>query len=184
MDESRKLPRGRQKAELPHEMLDRLAELDPDTGCWLWQGKIGTHGYAYISYRIGPQKRVCRKAATVAWEIANAVEVPAGLEVSHVCPCGGNPMCVNPDHLFAETHSENLKRRRPFSRYKGNVCKRGHSLEGVKLASNGGCPICEKARLAAWREKNPNANREYRAANKDRINALRRESRNKPKEFN
>lgn len=137
------------EAEPLSEIMERLSMPIPECGCYAWLGKHGTHGYAYIAYRIGPQKRVHRKAATVAWELANAMEVPKGLELSHTCL---QEWCVNPEHLIAETHSENLKRRRPFSRYKGNVCKNGHPLPPkISRNKNGGCPICYKEYQAKYR---------------------------------
>lgn len=162
------------------DMMERLSMPIPLTGCFEWLGKIGTGGYAYIAYR-EDGKRYHRKAATVALELAGRPG-PEGLEVSHICPEGENRACVNPDHLVWETHSENLKRRKPFARYKGNVCKQGHSLEGMTRASNGGCPICEKARLKAWKEKHAGYDAAYRAANRDRIEANRRARRSRVKE--
>lgn len=145
---SRQMAKRTYQRESVDAILDRLSE-PTDSGCWKWNGKHGTHGYAYISYRIKPQERIWKKTATVAWELANAMEVPKGLEISHTCL---QEWCVNPEHLIAETHSENLKRRRPFSRYKGNVCKNGHPLPPKeKRNKNGVCPICYKENQARYR---------------------------------
>ena len=140
-----------------------------ESGCWEWLGQTGTHGYACIKHNGKKQK-----AATVSYEFYKG-PVPKGLEVSHICPGGGNILCVNPDHLVAETHSENLKRRRPFTRYKGNVCKNGHPLPPLgDRNQNGSCPICYAEYQAQWKAKNKQYEVDYRATNKDTINANRR----------
>jgi hypothetical protein len=129
------------EAEPVAEILERLSIPIPECGCWAWLGKHGTHGYPNINYRIRPQERLTRKTATVAWELHNCLEVPKGLEISHLC---GMEWCVNPEHLVTETHSDNLKRRRPYilpSRRKGSDHR--------------------KAYQKAWRETNKEHLREY-----------------------
>lgn len=131
-------------------MMDRLSMPIPEAGCYAWLGKIGTGGYAYVAYREGG-RRLHRKAATVALELAGKPR-PEGLEVGHSCLM---EWCVNPDHLRWITHSENLQERRPFSRYKGNVCKRGHPLPPkAERGKNNSCPICYKAYQDAYRARN------------------------------
>lgn len=153
------------------QMMTRLSIPEPNSGCHIWQGKIGTGGYAYVSYREKTGKRLHRKAATVALELAGRPR-PERLEVSHTC---GNPVCVNVDHLLWESHSDNLKRRKPFTRYKDNLCKRGHELPPIEDRNkNGSCPICYADYQANWKEKNKQYEVNYREANKDRINANRR----------
>ena len=155
-------------AEPVAEMLQRLSR-PMENGCHVWIGKIGTHGYAYCSYRKG-RRRFHRKAATVAFELKYGA-VPDGKEVSHLC---SNRRCVNPDHLIAETHRDNLERRewRPQTR-RVFECKRCGDHKEL-IGSEYCCRRCNKERSAAWQQRNPNANREYRLANKDRINAQRR----------
>jgi HNH endonuclease len=119
----------------------------PECGCSAWLGKIGTHGYPQMAYREGGKRRH-RKVATVVYELANG-PVPPGKEVSHSCK---QEWCVSEPHLLAETHSENLKRRRPFSRFKGNLCKRGHPLPPKEQRNkNGSCPTCYKEYQAQFR---------------------------------
>lgn len=153
--ESYHLARGRQKAESPQDQLERLSLPIPECGCWAWLGKIGTHGYAHMSYRIGPQERVTRNAAKVAWEITNATEFPKHLELDHICH---SRWCVNPDHLRAVTHSVNIQSRRPFKQTK-DFCKNGHPL--IERSSSGHCLICRRQYEQEWRRNNRDRLREY-----------------------
>jgi hypothetical protein len=76
-------------------------------GCWIWTAaKWGHPRYPndkYGQFRDG-SVRVC--AHVYAYRRVRG-PIPAGLEIDHLCP---NKLCVNPDHLEAVTHQENIKR--------------------------------------------------------------------------
>lgn len=69
--------------------------------CWFWKGYINEHGYGLVAWGKG-LKYVHR----VSHEIHKG-EIPNGLEIDHLC---GITHCVNPDHLEAVTHRENVVR--------------------------------------------------------------------------
>jgi len=166
-------------AEPVTEIMARLSLPITECGCHAWLGKIGTGGYPQVAYRVGG-KRLHRKAATVAYELAYG-RVPEGKEISHFCL---QEWCVNPDHLLAETHLENMQRVRPFDRRTwGGFCKRGHPLPpSNERNKNGSCPICYREYQASWKAKNKAYAVEYVSSNRDAINAKRRERRYKQKE--
>lgn len=75
-------------------------------GCWLWTGwKGGPDGskYGYISVG-GRAGRGCR-AHRVSWELHHG-PIPEGMHVLHKCDV---PLCVNPEHLFLGTRSDNMQ---------------------------------------------------------------------------
>jgi hypothetical protein len=67
------------------------------TPCWIWRGQRDKLGYA---------KRGGQYVHREMWKKEHG-PVPKGLELDHLCRI---PACVNPDHLEAVTHAENLRR--------------------------------------------------------------------------
>lgn len=78
---------------------------NPITGtrCWIWKGAHTRQGYGLIR-RPHSRAKICAHVATFLMEGGT---IPPGMELHHLC---SNPTCVNPAHLRAITHRDNIRR--------------------------------------------------------------------------
>lgn len=123
------------------------ASPEPNTGCWLWTGKIA-HGYGRI---VVGTKRSRRGAIVSVADYAHRVsyrlhkgEIPAGLHIDHTCCVTA---CCNPAHLEAVTAAENIRR---FGERR-QVCRAGHRIEDAGCISNGPRRTCAECKRISRR---------------------------------
>lgn len=74
------------------------------SGCLIASGWKNEKGYG----RLLGGKSGRKPAHVLSWEMANGINLPDGMIVCHNCPGGDNPSCVEPTHLWAGTHDENM----------------------------------------------------------------------------
>lgn len=126
-------------AALMSALEERLTRLSVrDGACLLWTGHLTPAGYGSMKVK-GTTVGVHRVAHEV-W----IGPIPAGLEVDHLC---GNRACLEPAHLEAVTHRENLRRSSNWiaSEINKSECKRGHTLPEIPGAD--GFRRCEPCRM-------------------------------------
>lgn len=99
-------------------------------GCWIWAGPRDPYGYGNFSFG-GREARAHR----YSYELAKGFIHP-GLVIDHLCR---TPQCVNPSHLEAVTHQENIKRGVRF----WEKCPHG---DAFRYHRNRTCSVCRNIR--------------------------------------
>lgn len=129
----------------PAERFHLSYVVDAETGCWLWTAAIAGNGYATIDDR---GRTVL--AHRFAYELLVA-PIDEGLEVDHVHARGcRHKHCVNPSHLEAVTHRENVLRAKALVTH----CRKGHLYDEDNTCWRSGrygreCRACNRERVAA-----------------------------------
>ncbi len=136
------------------QIIDRIlskVKIDKKTGCWNWTGYLTGKGYASIYWN--------KKQWTVTrlfYFIKNKSMPPKNMYMCHHCD---NPRCINLEHIFVGTPSDNqfdaYKKGRKVAPHAGihkKFCIYGHEKTG-KTKNQPICRVCNKLRMRRVREE-------------------------------
>lgn len=135
---------------LPERLRSKIAA-EPNSGCWLWEGKIAKRTRYGVVYLDGRHQYAHRAVYSLL-----VGPIPQGLQIDHLCRVRA---CVNPDHLEPVTQHENLLRGAGHIHRNGICAHCGTEMRGRSphRGSKGGyqtyCLPCNAKNCAARRRK-------------------------------
>lgn len=99
-------------------------------GCWIWLGSTTSLGYGLLHF-------AGRTELAHRYSFRRSLgPIALGLEIDHLCR---NPSCINPEHLEAVSHRENIKR----GKRNWEKCPHG---DAFRRTDNRTCEVCAKKR--------------------------------------
>jgi hypothetical protein len=128
--------KGRKQRQL-QDSFNKRRGATTGNGCVLWNGAIRNNGYGCLGIH---------SAHRLSYEFAVG-PVPDGMHILHKCD---NRLCINPEHLFPGTNSDNITDKLSKGRQaKGEMFNRkltNDDVQSIRKAYRGGAAQKELAR--------------------------------------
>ena len=122
-------------------------EIDPSSGCWIWQGAVSSSGYGnrWVEGKTVLAHRFYYE------ELVGTI--PSDLQIDHLCR---NKLCVNPEHLEAVRPAVNTRRglRSKLDKRAVEFIRSHPDFNGEELAKKFGVnrsTICHVRRGRVWK---------------------------------
>lgn len=152
------------------ERLDRLSMPEPNTGCFIFIGVMGNHGYGKM--KVGGKTGKWHLAHRLSYE-AHVRQIPQGLVIDHLCR---NKSCINPLHLEPVTIGENALRGDtiPARNLLKTHCPKGHLYTDFAYSQSNGhrkCRVCGRDRDVRRRSRKNELRRTEKYREKQRVYA-------------
>ena len=132
-------------------MMNRFEQkIDKSGDCWLWTASRNNGGYGL--FKLAGKTTTAHR---ISYELHVGV-IPDGMCVLHTCDVR---MCVNPDHLFLGTQTDNMQDKANKGRHHGQLkthCKHGHEYtkENTYMRGDGRhCRECKSKENANYRKR-------------------------------
>jgi hypothetical protein len=113
------------EVEQVQRYIEARALPEPNSGCWLWELSVGSHGYPQGFHPTRKRISLAHRLSYTAYK----GDIPEGFDVDHLCRV---KICVNPDHLEATTPFANRRRQAGYRCDAVDVpkeCPRGHPYQ-------------------------------------------------------
>jgi hypothetical protein len=132
--------RSHREELIPEDLSRFMKKIDRSGDCWVWTGASNNRAGGYGIFAIAGRNRLAHRVSLRHFR----GPFPDDADVDHLCR---NTRCVNPDHLEAVSHVENMARGviggAIFLRT--GACLRGHVDEyAIKANGTRNCRACAR----------------------------------------
>jgi hypothetical protein len=134
------------------EMVWRHIQVNTETGCWEWTGRLNHAGYARArAVTNGPMWRIHRLTY-----VTFVGAIPEGLTIDHLCRVR---KCVNPAHLEAVSQRENALRGDTVNAINlaKTHCPQGHPYDDANTyvcpKGRRNCRTCTRRQKREWEQR-------------------------------